>query len=47
MNWLAAINFRDQTFFLHTKLHKTIDSRREIFALARFSRTSQNFLAGE
>jgi hypothetical protein len=44
---LAAINFRDRAFFIQLELHNTPGSRREIFAMLRFSRTSQNFLARE
>jgi hypothetical protein len=27
INWLAASSFRDRVIFIHTKLHKTVDSR--------------------
>jgi hypothetical protein len=47
INWLATSNFRDRAFFIHTELHYTSGSRREIFATVRFSRTSRNFLARE
>jgi hypothetical protein len=44
---VSGEHFRDWTFFIHTELHKTSGSWREILATVRFSRTSQKFFACE